>query len=83
MRGVKLDERIVREFKLGVFVGLRRSNQGMHSAFFINGKETTPADLILLLAQLRSVPNHVRQAYQSLRTSGHKVKKKRRKKNAN
>ena len=81
MRPVKLDERILREFKAGVFIG-GHAGRGMQSAFFINSKETSPADLILLLAQLRSLPTALRQAYQNLRPPTAKDKKKRRKKNA-
>jgi hypothetical protein len=79
---VKLDERILRDFKIGVFVGLKKSNQGMHTAFFINGKETRVSDISVLLGGLKAIPAQVRKAYlEAVRSSpknaaGPKIKKK-------
>ena len=75
--GVKLDERILRHFKIGVFIGVRKSNRGMHTAFFINDKEAQESDLGVLIGGLKMVPAQVWQAYQELMDSQPKPKKRR------
>jgi len=79
---VKLDERILRDFKIGVFIGLRKSNRGVHTAFFINGKESEMADLLSLTARFEELPGQLRRAYGDILAAQAKEKKgKRRKKN--
>jgi hypothetical protein len=80
---VKLDERILRDFKIGVFIGLRKSNRGMHTAFFINHEEAEVNDLGVLMNGLKSIPSQVRKAYQEILGPVSKDKKrKHRKKDA-
>jgi hypothetical protein len=80
---VKLDDRIVRDFKIGVFIGLRKADRGLHTAFFINGKHTAPRDLEALVVGLKAVPAQVQKAYEDVTRSEAKTKKrKRRKKDA-
>ena len=79
MRFVKLDERILRDFKIGVFIGLRKSNQGMHTAFFINAKEAGARDLELLIDGFKDIPGHVRKAYQEIARPVSKGKKNKKK----
>ncbi len=79
---MKLDERILRDFKIGVFVGVRKSDRGMHTAFFINHKDLELGDLSVLMGGLKGVPAQVREAYEKLvHTSTQSKKPKRRKKN--
>jgi hypothetical protein len=83
MGSVKLDERILHDFKIGVFIGVRKSNRGMHTAFFINHKEAEVNDLGMLMGGLKGIPAQVRKAYQEIARSNAKAKKrKRRKKDA-
>ncbi|MFO1499698.1 MAG: hypothetical protein U1G07_15115 [Verrucomicrobiota bacterium] len=77
---MKLDDRILRHFKIGVFVGVRRVDDGLHRAFFINGKEANRADLGLLLGGLRALPEQVRRAYSKVANPAAKDKKRRRRK---
>ncbi len=79
---VKLDERILRDFKIGVFIGVRKSNRGMHTAFFINGKEAGASDLGALMGGLRGIPAQVRKAYREIIQSTPKPKKRKRRKKA-
>ena len=83
MVGVKLEERILHDFKIGVFIGLRKSNPGLHTAFFINGKHTDRPDLEAFVSGLKLIPAQVRKAYKAIAASEDKNKKrKRRKKDA-
>jgi hypothetical protein len=84
MQNVKLDERILRDFKIGVFIGVRKSNRGMHTAFFINGKEAGAGDLGALVGGLRTIPAQVRKAYREIvrATPASKPKKRKRRKKA-
>jgi len=83
MAGVKLEERILQDFKIGVFIGLRKSNPGLHTAFFINGKHTGLPDLEAFVSGLKLIPAQVRKAYKEIAASEDKNKKrKRRKKDA-
>jgi len=75
--GVKLDELILRHFKIGVFIGVRKANRGMHTAFFINDKEAEESDLGELISGLKIVPAQVWQAYQELMEAAPKGKKRR------
>ncbi len=78
---VKLDERILRDFKIGVFIGVRKSNRGMHTAFFINGKEAGVSDLGVLMGGLRGIPAQVRKAYREIvQSTPPKPKKRKRRK---
>jgi hypothetical protein len=80
MGAVKLDERILRDFKIGVFIGVRKSNRGMHTAFFINHKEAEMQDLGVLMGGLKGIPAQVRKAYQELVGPAAKDKKRKRRK---
>ncbi len=80
MPGVKLDERILRDFKIGVFIGVKKSQQGMHTAFFINGKEAAVSDVGVLIDGLRGIPSQVRKAYREIARSNAKQKKRKRRK---
>ena len=80
MNGVKLDERILRDFKIGVFIGLRKSGRGVHTAFFINGKESQSADLSTLIARFEELPDQLRRAYADILAAGVKEKKRKRRK---
>jgi hypothetical protein len=83
MQNVKLDERILRDFKIGVFIGVRKSNRGMHTAFFINGKEAAAGDLGTLMGGLRGIPAQVRKAYREIvQSTPPKPKKRKRRKKA-
>src|SRR5690242_18793082 len=75
---VKLDERILRHFKIGVFLGLRRSNRGLHRAFFIDAKQAGAEDIGRLLSGLDSIPSQMRKAYEEVALSHGKVKKRKR-----
>lgn len=79
---MKLDERILRHFKIGVFIGVRKSNRGMHTAFFMNGKEVGVSDLGMLMSGLKELPVQVRCAYEEM-TSAAKDKKRRRRRKKN
>jgi hypothetical protein len=81
MRVVKLDARILRVFKIGVFVGVRKGDRYVHTAFFIDGKQAEAADVALLTEGVKTVPAQVRKAYREiLRSNGGQKKRKRRKK---
>jgi hypothetical protein len=77
---VKLDERILQDFKIGVFIGVRKSNRGMHTAFFINHEEAEAQDLGVLMGGLKGVPAQVRKAYRELVSAVEKDKKRKRRK---
>ncbi len=80
---MKLDERILRDFKIGVFIGVKKSNRGMHTAFFINDKEAEKKDLGVLMGGLKGISAQVRKAYREVVSSPAKDKKaKRRKKDS-
>jgi hypothetical protein len=79
--GVRLDERILRDFRVGVFIGIRKSDRGMHAAFFVNRKDAQLNDLETLNSGLEGVPGQLRKAYRQILRSSAKVKK-RKKKNA-
>src|SRR5262249_54747874 len=77
---VKLDERILRHFKLGVFVGVKKATEDdLHTAFFINEQEAGPSDVALLVGGLKAVPIELQKAFQEIVRSTAKPKKRRRK----
>ena len=82
MAGVKLDERILRHFKIGIFIGVRKSSEGLHTAFFIKDKEADFSDLGTLIGGLRLLPDQIKKAYREMLQAAPKEKKRRRRKKA-